>query len=279
VLGLIAGRGRFPIDLARAARRRGRRVVAVAFHGDTAPSLADEVDELHWLHLGELEALIARFRAAGVRQAVMAGKVLKTSLFGDLARLKPDARAIALIAGLRTRSDDSILGAIADELAQEGITLLPQAALVPELLAREGRLGAVEPTSGQRGDIAFGWPIAKALGALDVGQTVVVRERAVLALEAIEGTDAAVARGAALGGPGASVIKVAKPRQDPRFDMPAVGLATLAVLAEGKVAALAVEADRTLLLDRAELLREADRHGIAVLGIRDSTAPQGGGRP
>ncbi|HTF34091.1 MAG TPA: UDP-2,3-diacylglucosamine diphosphatase LpxI [Myxococcota bacterium] len=279
MLGLIAGRGRFPIDLARAARRRGGRVVAVAFHGDTEAALADEVDELHWLHLGELETLIARFRAAGARQAVMAGKVLKTSLFGDLARLKPDARAIALIAGLRTRSDDSILGAIADELAGEGITLLPQAALVPELLAGEGTLGAIEPTSAQRGDIAFGWPIAKALGALDVGQTVVVRERAVLALEAIEGTDAAVARGAALGGPGASVIKVAKPRQDPRFDVPAVGLGTLAALAEGKVAVLAVEADRTFLLDRAELLREADRHRIAVLGIRDHPLTQSGGRP
>jgi len=279
VLGLIAGRGRFPLDLARAARRRGERVVAVAFHGDTEAALADEVDELHWLHLGELETLIARFRAAGARRAVMGGKVLKTSLFGDLARLKPDARAIALIAGLRTRSDDSILGAIADELAGEGITLLPQAALVPELLAGEGTLGAVEPTPAQRGDIAFGWPIAKALGALDVGQTVVVRERAVLALEAIEGTDAAVARGAALGGPGASVIKVAKPRQDPRFDMPAVGLGTLAVLADGKVAVLAVEADRTFLLDRAEFLREADRHRIAVLGVRDSTVAKIGARP
>jgi DUF1009 family protein len=270
VLGLIAGRGRFPLDLARAARRRGGRVIAVAFHGDTETALADEVDELHWLHLGELETLIARFRAAGARRAVMAGKVLKTNLFGDLARLKPDARASALIAGLRTRSDDSILGAIADELAGEGITLLPQAALVPELLAGEGTLGSVEPTAGQRRDVAFGWPVAKALGAFDVGQTVVVRERAVLAVEAIEGTDAAVARGAALGGPGATVIKVAKPRQDPRFDMPAVGLGTLEVLASGNVAVLAVEADRTLLLDRAEFLREADRRGIAVLGVRAS---------
>jgi DUF1009 family protein len=279
VLGLIAGRGRFPLDLARAARRRGGRVVAVGFHGDTEAALANEVDELHWLHLGELESLIARFRAAGARQAVMAGKVLKTSLFGDLAQLRPDARAVALIAGLRTRNDDSILGAIADELAGEGITLLPQAALVPELLAGEGTLGAVEPTPAQRKDVAFGWPVAKALGALDVGQTVIVRERAVLAVEAIEGTDAAVARGAALGGPGASVIKVAKPRQDPRFDMPAVGLRTLEVLASGKVAVLAVEADRTLLLDRAELLREADRHGIAVLGVRDGSVAQASDRP
>ena len=251
----------------------------MGFHGDTEAALANEVDELHWLHLGELESLIARFRAAGARQAVMAGKVLKTSLFGDLAQLRPDARAVALIAGLRTRNDDSILGAIADELAGEGITLLPQAALVPELLAGEGTLGAVEPTPAQRKDVAFGWPVAKALGALDVGQTVIVRERAVLAVEAIEGTDAAVARGAALGGPGASVIKVAKPRQDPRFDMPAVGLRTLEVLASGKVAVLAVEADRTLLLDRAELLREADRHGIAVLGVRDGSVAQASDRP
>ncbi len=202
----------------------------------------------------------------------MAGKVVKTQLFGDLGSLRPDARALQLIAGLASRNDDSILTALADTLGAEGITLLSQSALVPELLAGEGTLGGVVPTAQQRAEIAFGWPVAKALGGVDVGQTVVVRERAVLALEAIEGTDAAIERGAALGGPGACVIKVAKPRQDPRFDVPAVGLRTLAVMAAGRCAVLAVEAGCTLLLDREALVAEADRHGIALVGV----SPAGG---
>ena len=241
--------------------------MGVAFYGDTDPGLADEVDELHWQHLGELDALIQTLHRGGVRQAVMAGKVMKTHLFGDLASLRPDARAVELIAGLAQRNDDSILVALADMLGAEGITLLSQVALVPELLAGEGTLGGLVATAQQRAEIAFGWPVAKALGAVDVGQTVVVRERAVLAVEAIEGTDAAIERGAALGGPGTCVIKVAKPRQDPRFDVPAVGLQTLAVMVAGKCAALAVEAGRTLLLDREALIGEADRHGIALVGV------------
>ena len=139
MLGLIAGRGRLPFDIAQAARRRGLGVAAVAFHGDTDPALAEAVDRITWLHLGELEALLSALHEAGARDVVMAGKILKTNLYGDVARLKPDARAIALIAGLRDRSDDGILGAIADTLAEEGLVLRPQAELVPELLAGAGR--------------------------------------------------------------------------------------------------------------------------------------------
>jgi len=267
MLGLIAGRGRLPFDIARAARRRGFGVAAVAFHGDTDPELAEAVDRITWLHLGELGALLAAFHAAGAKDVVMAGKILKTNLYGDLASLKPDARAIALIAGLRDRSDDAILGAIALALASEGLVLRPQAELGPELLAEEGVLGRVAPAEAQRRDAAYGWRIAKALGAVDVGQTVVVRERAVMALEAIEGTDAAIRRGAALGGAGVTVVKVAKPRQDPRFDLPTVGPDTIAILAEVKAAALAVEAGRTLLVDRERVLELADAHGIALLGV------------
>jgi hypothetical protein len=267
MLGLIAGRGRLPLEIARAARRSGLDVAAVAFHGDTDPRLAEAVDRITWLHLGELGALLGALQAAGVCDVVMAGKILKTNLYGDLASLKPDARAIALIAGLRDRSDDAILGAIADALASEGLVLRPQAELVPELLAEAGVLGRIVPGEAQRRDAAFGWRIAKALGEVDVGQTVVVRERAVMALEAIEGTDAAIRRGAALGGPGVTVVKVSKPRQDPRFDLPAVGPDTIEILAEGKAAALAVEAGRTLVVDRARVLELADAHGIALLGI------------
>jgi hypothetical protein len=254
--------------VARAARVRGLAVSAVAFHGGGADAaLEREVDALTWLHLGELERLVETFRRDGVSDAIMIGKVLKTQILGDLAALRPDARALGLLAKLRERNDDAILGAIADELAADGIVLRSQTDLVPELVAREGVLGGVAPTAAQRAEIAFGFRIAKTLGAIDVGQTVVVRERAVLALEAIEGTDAAIRRGAALGGPGVCVVKVAKPRQDPRFDVPVVGPDTLAVLVEVKASVLAVEAGRTLVLDGEELVHRADRAGIALVGV------------
>ncbi|MCC6642669.1 MAG: UDP-2,3-diacylglucosamine diphosphatase LpxI [Deltaproteobacteria bacterium] len=267
MLGLIAGRGRLPADIARAARRRGLRVAAIAFHGDTDPGLEAEVDHITWIHVGELERLLGALHAAKARDVVMAGKILKTTLYGDLASLRPDARAIALIAGLHDRSDDAILGAIADTLAAEGLVLRPQAELVPELCAETGVLGAVVPGETQRRDAAFGWRIAKALGEVDVGQTVVVRDRAVMALEAIEGTDEAILRGASLGGAGVTVVKVAKPRQDPRFDLPAIGPDTLAVLVQAKAAALAVEAGRTLVVDRERVVEIADANGIALLGL------------
>lgn len=273
MLGLIAGRGRLPLDIARAARGRGLPVAAVAFHGETDPALAGECDRIVWLHLGEIGALLAWLHEAGVEEAILAGKILKTGLFRDLSLLRPDARALSLLSGLQDRSDDGILGAVADALAEEGIVLKPQAELVPELLAGRGQLGHVAATEGRVRDAAFGWRVAKALGAVDVGQTVVVRERAVMSLEAIEGTDAAIRRGAALGGPGVTVVKVAKPRQDPRFDMPAVGPDTIAVLAEGKAAALAVEAGRTLVVDRARFLRLADEAGIAILGLGPDGSP------
>lgn len=262
--------------MARAARARGLVVVAVGFRGDTDPALEAEVDSLRWLHLGELGGMIDALRAGGARDAVMIGKILKTNLYGDTAPLRPDARALALLAGLRDRSDDGILGALADELAREGIVLRDQTELVPELMAPAGVWGGVAPTAAQRADIAFAWPVAKALGAVDVGQTVVVRERAVLALEAIEGTDAAIRRGGALGGPGACVLKVAKPRQDPRFDVPAVGPDTLAVLEEVRAGVLAVEAARTLVVDAEEVVRRADRAGIALVGVCAANAGSGG---
>jgi len=177
MLGLIAGRGRLPLDIARAARRRGLGVAAVAFHGETDPELAANVDRITWLHLGELAALLDALHAAGAEDVVMAGKILKTSLYGDLASLKPDARAIALFAGLRDRSDDAILGAIADILAGEGLLLRPQAELVPELLAEAGVLGGVAPGEAQRRDAAFGWRIAKALGQVDEIGRASCRER------------------------------------------------------------------------------------------------------
>lgn len=272
-VGLIAGLGRFPLELATAARRGGHRLAAVAFEGLADPGLAARVDVCETLPLGQIARLLEVLRREGVRQVVLAGKVPKRVLFEAGGRLDPDARALALLRALRDRKDDSILLAVAELLEVEGFELLGQAELAPELLAAEGPLGAVVATDAQRADVAFAWPIAKALGAVDVGQTVVVEGGAVLALEAIEGTDEAIRRGCALGGGGACVVKVAKPGQDPRFDVPAVGLGTLRALREGGAAVLAVEAGATLVLEREALVAEADAAGIALLGVAAGGLP------
>lgn len=277
-LGLLAGDGRFPLALARAARRAGRRVVAVAFDGITSASLEEEADAVHRLPLGQLDAWIARLRDAGVRELVMAGKVSKEHLFGDLAALRPDARARAFVAGLRDWRDHSILGALADLLSEEGLVLLPQLAVAPELGAGEGALGAVRPDARQWEDLRFGWPIARAVAALDIGQTVVVKARAVLAVEAIEGTDRAIRRGGELGGGDVCVVKVARPGQDPRFDLPAVGLGTLETLVAARARVLAFDAERTVVLDREELVAKADAAGVALVGVgADGPRPPHGG--
>lgn len=269
-VGLIAGIGRFPLELARGARRRGHRVVAVAFEKLSDPHLENEVDALTWVYLGELGRTLAVFRDSGVEAVVMAGKVPKTVLWKDPSAIRPDAQALALLRNLEDRKDDSILGSIAEAIEQAGFPLLGQADLAPELWAPEGPIGSVAPSEQQWADIAFGWPVAKAIGRLDIGQTVVVQGRAVLALEAIEGTDAAIRRGCALGEKGATVVKVAKPDQDPRFDVPTVGRDTLEVLIESGAGALAVEAGRTVILDRDTLIERADQHGIAIVGIDDA---------
>jgi DUF1009 family protein len=267
VLGLIAGRGRFPLEVARALRRRGARVVAVAFRNESDPALESEVDTLEWVHLGELGRLVDTLRGAGARQAVMAGKIPKVRLYGDLGPLRPDPRALALLARLRDRKDDTILRAIAAELEGEGVALCAQPDVAPDLFAGPGPVGSRRLSAAEAADVAFAWPIAKALGGLDIGQTVVVRDRAVLAVEAIEGTDAAIARGGALASGGVVVVKVAKPDQDLRFDMPAIGMDTLKALREARATVLAFEAGRTVVLDRDELAREADALGIAVIGV------------
>ncbi len=273
-LGLIAGEGSLPLAVTRAARERGRRVVAIAFHDSTDRRLDAEAAQVTWLHPGEVEAALEVLRAAGVRQAVLAGKVDKATLVAEPAALRPDAAARELIGALRDRRDDSILAALAKLLEARGIRLLPQAALVPELLAGEGPLGRERPDPAQRADVAFGWPIARAIAALDVGQTVVVKDGAVLAVEAIEGTDAAIRRAGAIAA-GACVIKLAKPQQDPRFDVPAVGPGTVAALVEARARVLAVEAGRTLVLERQAMVEAADSHGIALLGIAPKPAGAG----
>jgi len=266
VLGLIAGQGAFPLEIARAARRVGRRVVCVAFCERTDPRIEEEVPEVTWIHPGEVGAGIAAFRAAGVRDAVMAGKVAKVDLLRDPESMRADDHGTDLMGQFDDHRDDTILGKAADFLEAVGIHLRPQWELVPELLAGEGPLGKTHATLEQEADIAFGLPIAKKLGDLDIGQTVIVKDRAVLAVEAIEGTDEALLRAGALV-PGGVAVKVAKPGQDPRFDMPAIGRRTVETLVEARIAVLAFEAGATLVLERDDLVREADAHGIAVFGV------------
>jgi DUF1009 family protein len=265
-LGLIAGQGTFPLDVARSARRAGRRVACVAFRDRTDPRIEEEVAQVIWIHPGEVATGAAAFRAAGVRDAVMAGKVPKADLLRDPGALRLDDRAADLMGQVDDRGDDTLLGKVADFLETIGIRLLPQEALVPELLAGEGPLGKAQPTPRNEADIAFGLPIAKKLGEFDIGQTVVVKDRAVLAVEAIEGTDATLRRAGALA-PGGVAVKVAKPRQDPRFDMPAIGLRTAEALIEARIEVLAFEAGATFVLEREELVRVADAHDIAIVGV------------
>ncbi len=266
VLGLIAGQGVFPLEVARTARRRGVRVTCVALRDQTRPEIEGEVETITWIYPGEVGAALAAFRAAGVRDVVMAGKVTKSDLLQNPDALRLDANAAGLLNDLADRKDDTILGKLVDFLETLGLRLLPQYALTPELLAEEGVLTRTQPSAAQRADIAFGFPIAKTIGDLDIGQTVVVKDRAVLAVEAIEGTDAAIRRAGAIA-PGACAVKVAKPSQDPRFDVPTIGPGTIAVLAEAKIAVLAIEAGATVVLERDAVVREADAHGIAIVAL------------
>jgi DUF1009 family protein len=265
--GLIAGDGRFPLEIARAARGGGRPVVAVAFHELTEPALEQEVEQLRWLGLGELQAALDFLLECGVSAAVLAGKVSKAALLREPRELRPDARARRLLESLPDFRDQSILAALAAELERDGIRLEPQAELVPHLFVSEGVLGRVHPTPDQWRDIGFAWPIARAIAGLDIGQTIVVQERAVLAVEGIDGTDATIERAGKLGAAGLCIVKVAKPDQDPRFDLPAIGLDTLQSAARAGAGVLAFEARQTVVLDRPRVVERADELGIALVAV------------
>ncbi len=264
-IGLIAGDGELPAEIARAARAGGRDLVAVAFPNITEPGIDGEVLAVQWLNPGQLGAALRFLREAGVREAVMAGKVPKARLL--VGGLELDDRARSLIAGLENLGDATLLAAIASAIEEEGISLRPQAELVPGLMAPVGSLGRVNPTPAQWRDVAFGWPIARAIADLDIGQTVVVHERAVVAVEAVEGTDEAIRRAGRLGPPGLCIVKVARSEQDLRFDLPAIGPGTLAVAAEAGAGVVAIEAAQTLVLGREKVVELADGAGIALVGV------------
>ena len=262
-IGLIAGNGRFPRLFAENARRLGYRVSAVALIGETEPVLEGYVDRIHWISIGHLGKLIKAFKQDGVRQAVMVGGVKKTHLFA----IRPDFRALTLLRRMNGRKDDMMLRALASELEDEGIRIRESTFGLKGLLVEEGVLSRRSPTKSERRDIEFGWEIAEAVGKLDIGQCVVVKDCVVVAIEAVEGTDEAIRRGGALANGGAVVVKRFKPQQDRRFDLPTVGPMTIEVMVKSGASVLAVEAGHALFLDRAEAIAAADKAGIAVLGV------------
>jgi UDP-2,3-diacylglucosamine hydrolase len=263
-LGLIAGNGRFPFLVAAAGRRAGRRVVAVAIKEETDPALEGEVDEIHWVSLGQLGRCIDALKTGGVHEAVMAGQVKHRQIFSGIV---PDLKMMGVLARLAIKSTDSLIGAVADALGREGIALLPSTALLQDHMATPGPMARRRPSADELKDVEYGREVARALAGFDVGQTVVVKERAAVAVEAMEGTDEAIRRAGRIAGAGCTVVKVAKPRQDMRFDVPVVGPGTVAAMREAGATTLALQAGATLLLDRAELLAEADRAQVAVWGF------------
>jgi len=268
-IGIIAGGGQFPLLFARAVKRQGLRVYTAAHRGETDESLAGQVDRLQWVRLGQLGKIINFFKEEGVNKTVFIGSITKTNIFRDV---RPDLKGLGLWNKIDIKQDDAILRAVADRLEKDGIEVVASTRYVPELLFPSGVLTKKKPTKEQVSDIHFGWRIARAVGDLDIGQCVVVRNQTVLAVEAIEGTDAAIRRGGSLGKEKTVVVKLRKPNQDLRFDLPAVGEKTIASMQEVKAAVLAVEAGYALFFDREAVIRAADAAGIVVVGITEAAA-------
>ncbi len=262
-IGLIAGNGKFPIIFAKAAKREGYEVIAIAHKGETLRELEDWVDDIEWIKIGQLTKLIDFLKENGVKDVALVGGITKRKIFTEIM---PDLRALSLALRLRNREDDAILREVARELEKEGLTVQPSTLFVPSILAPKGCLTKQRPNRQQRRDIEFGWKMAKAIGALDIGQCVVVKQQTVLAVEAIDGTDETIKRGGRLA-KGAVVVKVSKPQQDLRFDVPAVGLTTIRNMIEVAASVLAIEAGKTLMFDKEEMIREANRAKISIISL------------
>jgi hypothetical protein len=266
-LGLIAGNRALPLVLARQARQMGmRRLVAVAFEGETDPALAGLVDDIVWLRVGQLSKLIAAFTERRVRHCVMAGQIAPKNLFD----VRPDLRAMALLLRLKEKNAHTIFGAIADELKKDGVELIEATPWLRPLMPGPGFLVGPNLSDEQRADAQFGFRIAKEISRLEIGQTVVVKRGAVLAVEGFEGTDACLRRGGELAGKdgGAVGVKVAKEQHDLRFDIPCIGSQTIETCASARIAALAIEAHKTLLLEKEEMERLARERGISLTTVQ-----------
>jgi len=265
-IGIIAGGGQFPQLFIEAAKKKGRRVVVIAHKGETDPKIAEYADSVCWLKLGQLGKLFSFFKKEKVQETVFLGTITKTRIFRDVM---PDLKALSLWNKIDRKQDDAILRAIATALENEGIKVLESTLYLRHLLFPQGVLTKTKPSKKQRQDIVFGWRNARAIGELDIGQCIVVRDCTVLAVEAIEGTDAAILRGGSLAKEKAVVVKVRKPGQDFRFDLPATGPTTVKTLRDVKGSVLAVEAGQSLLFDKEQMIDEANKAGIVVVGVKE----------
>ena len=267
-IGLIAGNGAFPFLVLRVARRLQHEVVLVAIKGEASPELDGLARDLGgttvaWVELGQLSRCIQALQAGRVTRAVMAGQVKHVKLFGGVL---PDMTLLKVLGRLKARNTDALIAAIADVLQEHGVTLTDSTDLLRDLVARGGTLTRTAPTEAILADFEFGYRVADGVAGFDVGQTLVVKDRAVVAVEAMEGTDATIWRAGELAGAGTRVVKVAKPGQDMRFDVPVVGLATVAAMVQAGADALTIDAGRTIVLDGEEVFQAADEAGIVVVG-------------
>ncbi len=264
-VGLIAGNGKFPFLVLEAARSQGIEMVVAAIKEETFPEIEKEAGTVYWLSLGQLGKLIKAFKAEGVDRAVMAGQVKHKQIFSGIV---PDLKMLKLLSGLATKSTDSLIGGVARVLEQEGIELMDSTAFLAPLLPAPGVLTRRAPSVEEQADLDYGYRIARELGRLDLGQSVVVSDGACVALEAMEGTDAIVERAASLVNERSlRLVKLAKPNQDLRFDVPVVGPSTIETLFRCRVTAMAIEANKTLMIDREDLIVSADENGIAIIAV------------
>jgi DUF1009 family protein len=266
-IGLIAGGGQFPIIFSRTAKSKGFEVYAAAYHKETDPILAEYVDGIRWFYLGQVKRLIKYFKENSVNEAVMMGTVKKIRMFSNF---RPDSKVILELSKIKHTHDDHVLSAFAAFLEDEGIKVRPATFLLPSLIAQEGCWTKRKPSKSEWNDIHIGWHIAKEIGRLDIGQCVVVGGGSVLAVEAIDGTDETIQRGGKLGFGNAVVIKVCKPNQDQRFDIPATGVQTIKTMHQFNVNALAIEAGKAVVFDRDEMINHANRYGISIISLKSS---------
>ena len=263
-LGIIAGKGNYPLLLAQSARQQGvREIFALAFHGETERSIERLADRVVWVRLGQLGAAYQALQASGVPHFVMAGQITPTSLFN----MRMDMELLALFGRLKERNAHTIFGALTEELAKRGIEMLPASCFMEAHMAEPGCLTTREPTPAQKADIELGLTVAKTTSGLEIGQTVALKDGTILAVEAFEGTDETILRAGKLGGTGIVVVKVSKRGHDVRFDLPVVGERTLKKLRKAGAAVLAIEARRTILLDRTAVLAQAEKQGLCIVGI------------
>jgi DUF1009 family protein len=266
-IGLIAGSGQFPILFSKAAKAKNMSVYAAALSQEADPELERQVEGIEWIALGQVKKIVRFFKKNQITDAVMLGAVLKTRIFSDI---KPDMKALSMVFGMDHTHDDGLLRAFADGMEKEGIRIRSSTFLLPHLLAPSGCWTKRKPTRSEKADITLGWHLAKEIGRLDIGQCVVVGGGSVLAVEAIDGTDATIRRGGALGKGSAVVVKVCKPNQDMRFDVPAAGSGTINTMNEADARVLVIEAGKTVVFDRQEMISLADQYGISVLAMDEA---------